>query len=107
MRQAHPTSVRHRAGRRVGALAGALLLAGVPAAGCTHTVKVEPIEVRPMTLNINIKIDRELDEFFDFEQRIPPAPIPPATTAPTVSTPAPTPTPAPAPAPAPIEGATP
>lgn len=35
---------------------------------CTHTIKVEPIEVKPITLNINIKIDRELDEFFDYQE---------------------------------------
>ena len=44
--------------------AGAFLL---PA--CTHTVKVEPIEVKPihMTVDINLKVDRALDNFFDFE----------------------------------------
>jgi hypothetical protein len=35
--------------------------------GCRHTIAVEPIEVKPihMTLDINLKVDRELDEFFD------------------------------------------
>ncbi len=49
------------------AAAGALLL---PA--CTHTVKVEPIDVsvRPihLTVDINLKVDRALDDFFDFEK---------------------------------------
>jgi hypothetical protein len=46
------------------------------AAGCKHTIAVEPIEVKPihMTLDINLKVDRELDQFYDFEE--------PATTAP-------------------------
>lgn len=37
------------------------------AAGCRHTIAVEPIEVKPihMTLDINLKVDRELDAFFD------------------------------------------
>ena len=46
------------------------LLASV---GCTkHTVDVQPIRVEPihMTLDVNIRVDRELDEFFDFEQEI-------------------------------------
>jgi hypothetical protein len=39
------------------------------AAGCKHTIAVEPIEVRPihLTLDVNLKVDRELDEFFDYE----------------------------------------
>jgi len=38
---------------------------GVPA--CTrHTVKLEPIEIKPIhiTMDINIKVDREVDAFF-------------------------------------------
>jgi hypothetical protein len=37
--------------------------------GCQPTVTVNPIEVKPiyMTLDINLKVDRELDNFFDFE----------------------------------------
>lgn len=39
------------------------------AAGCRHTIAVEPIEVKPihLTLDINLKVDRELESFFDFE----------------------------------------
>lgn len=35
--------------------------------GCKHSIEVAPIEVRPIhaTLDINLKVDRELDEFFD------------------------------------------
>lgn len=53
----------------------AILTVGLGAglAGCTqHTVKVEPIEVKPihMTVDVNIKVDRELDQFFAFEDEI-------------------------------------
>ncbi|MCE9591945.1 MAG: hypothetical protein K8S99_15670 [Planctomycetes bacterium] len=47
---------------------GLILAAALMSVACTHTVKVEPIEVKPITLNINIKIDRELDNFFDYEK---------------------------------------
>lgn len=41
------------------------------AAACTHhTVHIDPIEVKPMTLNINIRVQKELDEFFDFDQPV-------------------------------------
>lgn len=50
---------------------------GVAAAGlfllpaCTHTVKVEPIEVKPihLTVDVNLKVDRALDDFFAFEDK--------------------------------------
>jgi hypothetical protein len=50
------------------------LLAAVVAAvwalhGCstTHDIKVEPIEIKPIhiTMDINIKVDREVDSFFN------------------------------------------
>ena len=46
-------------------LAASLLL---PA--CTHTVKVEH-DVKPihLTVDINLKVQRELEEFFDFEDK--------------------------------------
>ena len=43
------------------------------AAGCQHTATVEhevkPVKIEPIhiVLDINIKVDRELDSFFDFE----------------------------------------
>jgi hypothetical protein len=39
----------------------------VAAQGCATTVKVEPIEIKPIhiTMDINIKVDREVDAFFD------------------------------------------
>lgn len=60
---------------RATVLAGAAALALLGA--CTrHTVKLEPIEIKPIhiTMDINIKIDRQLDEFFDFEQEATPQP---------------------------------
>ena len=35
--------------------------------GCTrHTVEVEPVEVKPIhiTIDVNVKVDRALDDFF-------------------------------------------
>ena len=42
----------------------ATLLTTLP--GCTHTVKVEPIEVKPIdiTLHIYLEADQKLDDFF-------------------------------------------
>jgi hypothetical protein len=41
-------------------------------AGCSHTITVEPIEVKPihMTMDINLKVQRELEKFFDFEDEV-------------------------------------
>ena len=42
--------------------------------GCTHhTIDVQPIRVEPihMTVDVNLKVDRELDRFFDFEEKVP------------------------------------
>ena len=40
--------------------------------GCTHKIKVDPIKVEPIhvTLDVNLKVDRELDTFFDFEEEL-------------------------------------
>ena len=41
--------------------------------GCAkHTIDVQPIRVEPihMTLDVNIRVDRELDQFFDFEEDV-------------------------------------
>lgn len=52
-------------------LFAALLLGAALLAGChtTHTVTVEPIEVKPIhvTMDVTIKVDRDLDDFFDFQ----------------------------------------
>ena len=43
--------------------------------GCQATVKheVEPIRVEPIhiTVDVNVRVDRELDKFFDFEDKKP------------------------------------
>jgi hypothetical protein len=46
---------------------------GLFVASCTkHQVQVDPIEVKPIhvTVDINLKVDRELEDFFDFEEPI-------------------------------------
>jgi hypothetical protein len=60
-------------------LAPAMLL--VSLAGCNPKVTIEPIEIKPiyMTLDVNIKVDRELDNFFDFEKTPGGRATPPAT----------------------------
>lgn len=47
-------------------IAGGMMLA----LGCRTNVKVEPVEVKPIqvTIDVNIKVDRQLDEFFEFEE---------------------------------------
>jgi hypothetical protein len=72
------------------------------ASACTsHRVQVDPIEVKPihLTVDVNIKIDRELDQFFAFEEApgAPAAPVAAPATSPAPTTPAPAPAPAPAP----------
>jgi hypothetical protein len=54
------------------ALAGLLCLALAPAC-VSHRVELEPIEVKPihLTVDINLKVQRELDEFFDFAEEEP------------------------------------
>lgn len=48
--------------------AAGLAVGGGAATGCTyHTVEVKPIHA---TIDINLKIDRELDQFFDFEKEL-------------------------------------
>jgi hypothetical protein len=49
----------------------ATVVAVVLLPACTaHKVEVEPIEVKPihLTMDINLRIQRELEEFFDFEK---------------------------------------
>ena len=51
-------------------LIAALVL--LPGCHTTHTVKVEPIEVKKLEIEmtINFKVDKQLDDFFDFEDEI-------------------------------------
>ncbi len=57
-------------------LIGAALAAiGAGLGACTeHKVRVEPIEVKPIhvTMDINLKVDRRLDDFFAFEDELDP-----------------------------------
>ena len=45
------------------------------AACFTHTVKSDPIAIQPIhiTMDINLRVQRELDDFFDFEKPAAPA----------------------------------
>jgi len=46
----------------------AVLLVFMMAAACTrHQVKVEPVEVKPIhiTIDVNVRVDRALDDFFE------------------------------------------
>ena len=52
-------------------------------------VDVKPIEVKPIhiTVDVNVRVDRELDQFFSFEDEVAPAgPTKPATTPATTTT---------------------
>lgn len=47
--------------------AGIFLLAVFTAAGCTrHEVEMKPVEIKPIhiTIDVNVKVDRALDDFF-------------------------------------------
>jgi hypothetical protein len=51
-------------------LAGTLVCAST---GCTHhTIEVQPIRIEPMflTVDVNLRLDRQLEESFGFEDRI-------------------------------------
>jgi hypothetical protein len=77
--------------RRLFISAAAPLLLLFVLASCAH-VSVDPIEVKPitMTLNVNVKVDRQLDEFFAFENKYQgPATTQSASTQPTAATTAP------------------
>ena len=49
--------------------------------GCiSHSVKSAPIEIKPIyiTMDINLRVQGELDEFFDFEESAEAVDLPPA-----------------------------
>ncbi len=48
-------------------LAGAVLLGTALGCNTQHKVQVEPVEVKPIhiTIDVNVKVDRALDDFFD------------------------------------------
>lgn len=45
----------------------AAAMLAMPACNTSHTVKIEPVEIKPIhiTMDINIKIEREVDDFFN------------------------------------------
>jgi hypothetical protein len=47
--------------------AGAIFLGGILGCNTQHKVQVEPVEVKPIhiTIDVNVKVDRALDDFFD------------------------------------------
>ena len=49
-----------------------MIITMISVSGCLR-MSVDPIEVKPITLNINLKIDRQLDDFFAFEKELRPA----------------------------------
>jgi hypothetical protein len=56
------------------ARAFACVLFAAAACGCfSHHIETEPIEVKPIhvTVDVNVKVQRELDKFFDFEKDAP------------------------------------
>ncbi len=61
-------------------LPAALAVAALLPLGCAR-VQVDPIEVKPIHIvhDINIRVDRQLDEFFAFQEQ--PATTQPATNA--------------------------
>ena len=40
---------------------------------CKHTVEVEPLKIEPihLTIDLNVHVDRKLDEFFAYEEVVP------------------------------------
>lgn len=43
------------------------------AAGCLeHRVKTDPIEIKPIhiTVDVNVRVDKQLDDFFSFEKEL-------------------------------------
>ena len=60
-------------------LAALLLCGGIMACNTRHQVDVSPMEIKPIhiTIDVNIKVDRALDDFFgdidEMEEILPPA----------------------------------
>jgi hypothetical protein len=50
--------------------AGIMAAAALATAGGCLQVHVDPVEVKPITINVNIKyVDQQLDDFFAFEKK--------------------------------------
>ena len=64
------------------------VLAPLAAAGCTPHVAIDPIKVEPIhiMMDVNLKVDHELDEFFSYQKNSTTQPATDATTNPTQPT---------------------
>jgi hypothetical protein len=82
-RQAVHTEAVQGAIKAIAAAASMVVLLYV--GGCSPRVRVDPIEVKPIHIvhDINIRLDRQLDEFFAFQEQ---ATTQPATNAATTQT---------------------
>ncbi len=63
--------MKHNLTHRPRLALGMLFAFAMGAVACTsHNVKLEPIEFKPihLTVDINLKVQRELNDFFDFEE---------------------------------------
>ena len=102
-------TVTHRALTAAAAMPLLVVAASCARLDTTSQVDVKPIEVKPIhiTVDVNVRIDRELDNFFAFEEEVAPAgpasppstqqaATSPATTTATTTSPATTPSDAPA-----------
>ena len=49
-----------------------LAVTGILAACVSHSVEVEPVEIKPIhvTMDINLRVERELTDFFSFEEEV-------------------------------------
>ena len=52
--------------RQLSACAAALFIAALLGCSSSHEVEVKPVEIKPIhiTLDVNVKVDRALDDFF-------------------------------------------
>ncbi|MCC7203793.1 MAG: hypothetical protein IT441_01840 [Phycisphaeraceae bacterium] len=55
-----------------------LLLGLIVMLGCSPKVRIEPIKVEPIhiTMDINLRVDRELDDFFSYQKPSPAVTMP-------------------------------
>lgn len=52
--------------RLLASAAAVLVLAGMAGCATRHEVEVKPVEIKPIhiTIDVNVKVDRALDDFF-------------------------------------------
>lgn len=58
---------------------------GLTGVACAPRVRMDPIRVEPIhiTMDVQVKVDRQLDRFFDFEEKAPTG-VEPAQTTPSI-----------------------